>query len=128
MTIELRTRVNTLKSQIEQRENAARETAHRIAKAQAAFDGENKQAIEHQPKPERVTDKPQKTSVRTAGDAEQQTHLIEEVTVIAKLAEERAFKAEKKALVAQREAMFANVIALITLTIAIAIFFNSGLI
>lgn len=127
MTIELRSKVNALRNQIEQRENAARETAHRIARAQASFDGVSKPVAEPQPKQDLVTDKIPQANVRVIEATETQTRMVEEVIVIAKLAEDRAFKAEKKALTAQREAMFSNVISLITMTIAIAIFINIGL-
>lgn len=127
MTIKLRSRVNALRSQIEQRENAARETAHRIARAQASFDGVSKPEEKSPPKQELVADKNPQANVRVIEATETQTRMVEEVIVIAKLAEDRAFKAEKKALTAQREAMFSNVISLITMTIAIAIFINIGL-
>lgn len=127
MTIELRSKVNAFKNKIEQRENAARETAHRIARAQASFDGVSKPEAKSLPKQELVEDKAPQANVRIIEATETQTRMIEEVIVIAKLAEDRAFKAEKKALTAQREAMFSNVIALITMTIAIAIFINIDL-
>jgi hypothetical protein len=127
MTIELRARVSALKSQIEKRENAARETAHRIAKAQATYKGDKQKPIVTNPKTQVTAVEGSQTQIQAIEATERQTHIIEEVTVIAKLAEERAFKAEKKALVAQREAMFANVIALITMTISVAIFINISL-
>lgn len=127
MSIELRSKVNALKNKIEQRENAARETAHRIARAQATYNGVNKPKKASRPKQELVTDQIPQENIRIIEATETQTRMVEEVIVIAKLAEDRAFKAEKKALTAQREAMFSNVIALITMTIAIAIFINIGL-
>lgn len=127
MTIEIRARVSALKSQIEKRENAARETAHRIAKAQATFKGVNQKANVTKPKTNMTAVEDSQNEIQILEATERQTHIIEEVTVIAKLAEERAFKAEKKALVAQREAMFANVIALITMTVSVAIFINISL-
>ena len=127
MTIELRARVNALKSQIEKRENAARETAHRIAKAQATYKGAKPKPIVTKPTTQVTAVEDSQAQIQVIEATERQTHIIEEVTVIAKLAEERAFKAEKKALVAQREAMFANVIALITMTISVAIFINISL-
>ncbi|MGH1430633.1 MAG: hypothetical protein ACRBB4_05895 [Neptuniibacter sp.] len=127
MTIELRSKVNALKNKIEQRENAARETAHRIARAQATYNGVSKPETASRPKQELVEDQIPQANVRVIEATETQTRMIEEVIVIAKLAEDRAFKAEKKALTAQREAMFSNVISLVTMTIAIAIFINIGL-
>jgi hypothetical protein len=127
MTIELRARVSALKSQIEKREFAARETAHRIAKAQATYKGVTQKPVMTKPKTQVTAVEDSQTQIQVIVATERQTHIIEEVTVIAKLAEERAFKAEKKALVAQREAMFANVIALITMTVSVAIFINISL-
>ncbi len=123
MTIELRARVNALRRQIEQSESAARETAHRIARAQATFE-EYKYKEEKAPQQEQYIEKKEQSTNQIIDVVEHQAHLIEEVTVIAKLAEERAFKAERKALYAQREAMFSNVVALITMTVAVTIFIN----
>ncbi|MGH1462083.1 MAG: hypothetical protein ACRBB6_08610 [Neptuniibacter sp.] len=112
MTIELRKRMNALKKEITQREDAARVTAHRIAIAQADFEDSRRLNRKQD-----IFQKKQSTSeVKIVELAETQMGLIEEALLIAKSAEERAFKAEIKTLAAERHALFAIIISVFSLT------------
>jgi len=128
MTVELREKVDALKNHIEKRDYAARETAHRIAEAQAGFaetrekSSKNKELVS----PKELSSHSHNSADHFVSVVEKQINLIEEVSAITKMAEQRVVEAERKTLAAYRQAFIANIIAVISVILALVLFFNSG--